>query len=139
MANQNNRNELVVQMVPTIMSLLRTTACIMMVPFCSTLCFNKILVFVKVKFSGIGSVYPAICVNHMISRVFYFYTKLICYFLFPVKYYVMEVMNLVNVIAQYFFTDYYLGSQFWKVGYHSWFLESDVNVLPTMASCRFEM
>ena len=61
------------------------------------------------------------------------------YLYFIVKYYVMEVFNLVNVASQYWFTDYFLGNQFWQVGYQSWFLEGDINVLPTMASCRVEM
>ena len=69
--------------------------------------------------------------------MFYVKQHSICFYL--VKYYIAEILNLVNVTAQYWFTDYFLGNQFWKVGYQSWFLDGDVNVLPTMASCRVEM
>jgi len=56
-----------------------------------------------------------------------------------VKYYFTEVLNLVNVFAQYWFTNAFLGYQFWQVGYVSWasIHELDVTVLPSRATCKF--
>jgi hypothetical protein len=76
--------------------------------------------------------------DNVISTIIFFISFNTIYF--TVKYYITEVLNLVNVVAQYWITDYFLGNQFWKVGYESWSLERlDLNVLPTMASCKMVM
>ena len=58
-----------------------------------------------------------------------------------VKYYITEVLNLLNVFAQYWFTNAFLGYQFWQVGYVSWasIHELDVTVLPSRATCKFSL
>ena len=61
--------------------------------------------------------------------------------IFIVKYYVSEVMNLVNVVAQYFFTDYFLGGngRFMEVGLKGLSLDEHMSILPILGSCKFDM
>ena len=56
-----------------------------------------------------------------------------------VKFYIAEVMNLANAVAQFFFTDYFLDGHFATVGYHGLFLEENETVMPILSSCAFKM
>lgn len=53
------------------------------------------------------------------------------------KFYICEIMNLANAIAQFFFTDYFLDGHFQEVGYNGLFLDEHETVMPILASCAF--
>ena len=55
---------------------------------------------------------------------------------FPVKYYFCEFLNVVNVVAQYYFTDYFLGNQFNRIALDGLALDEHDAVLPILAECR---
>ena len=55
------------------------------------------------------------------------------------KFYIAEVMNFANAVANFFFTDYFLGGHFADVGYHGLFLEENETVMPILSSCVFKM
>jgi len=55
------------------------------------------------------------------------------------KFYIAEVMNLVNAIAMFFFTDYFLDYHFKEVGFNGLFLEEHETVMPIVASCSFTL
>ena len=48
-------------------------------------------------------------------------------------------MNLANAVAQFFFTDYFLGGHFQAVGYNGLFLDEHQTVMPIVSSCKFKM
>ena len=55
------------------------------------------------------------------------------------KFYVAEVMNLVNAIAMFFFTDYFLNYHFKEVGFNGLFLEEHETVMPIVSTCAFTL
>jgi len=56
-----------------------------------------------------------------------------------IKFYIAEVMNLVNSIAIFFFTDYFLDGHFKDVGFNGLFLEEHETVMPIVATCSFKI
>jgi len=55
-----------------------------------------------------------------------------------IKYYVVELMNLFNIVLQYILTDRFLGHQFHKVAV--WGMEADIHesVLPIVTRCEYD-
>lgn len=56
-----------------------------------------------------------------------------------VKFYIAEVLNLANAIAQFFFTDFFLSGHFKSVGFNGLFLNEHESVMPIVASCVFSI
>ena len=55
-----------------------------------------------------------------------------------IKYYVVELMNLFNIVLQYILTDRFLGHQFRNVAI--WGMEADIHesVLPIVTRCKYD-
>ena len=61
--------------------------------------------------------------------------NIIRFILFLGKYYVCEMLNLANLIGQWYFTDRFLRGQFSKIAWGGIRSEEHVSVLPILASC----
>jgi len=53
-----------------------------------------------------------------------------------VKFYACELMNIINISAQFIFTNFFLGNQFGVVAYEGFGNEEHVSVLPITAVCH---
>ena len=63
----------------------------------------------------------------------------ICCASFPVWYYLAELLNVGNVLAQFYFTDYFLDGQFGRIASEGLALEENNSILPILAECRLQM
>ena len=95
--------------------------------------------------SMIWCIFGTLCFVHYCKRFWRKYAKSLnkyhkqttfILFFFPVKFYTCELMNIINISAQFIFTNYFLGNQFGVVAYEGFGNEEHVSVLPITAVCH---
>ncbi len=62
-----------------------------------------------------------------------------CNYSATVKYYICEFLNLVNVVLQFFLTNFFLDGQFNRIAWEGIHLEEHNSVLPILADCRLTL
>ena len=62
----------------------------------------------------------------------------VTYFFYLVKFYVVELLNIVNIIAQSYFTNYFLKGYFGLVALQGLGVDENISILPITASCFWQ-
>ena len=56
-----------------------------------------------------------------------------------VKFYICEVLNAANAVAQFYFTAWFLNGNFSKIATEGLYLEENESVLPILSECKISM
>ena len=56
-----------------------------------------------------------------------------------VKFYICEVLNAANAVAQFYFTAWFLNGNFSKIATEGLYLEENESVLPILSECKLSM
>lgn len=78
--------------------------------------------------------------KHQKALIEYLYLNRGCHNRYALKYFLCEVLNLVHILIQFKFMDWFLGGNFWSYG---WTIATSTEtrpmerVFPTMTKCRF--
>ena len=61
------------------------------------------------------------------------------FFYISVKFYICEVLNAANAVAQFYFTAWFLNGNFSKIATEGLYLEENESVLPILSECKLSM
>ena len=56
-----------------------------------------------------------------------------------VKFYICEVLNAANAVAQFYFTAWFLNGNFSKIATEGLYLEENESVLPILSECKLSL
>ena len=56
-----------------------------------------------------------------------------------VKFYICEVLNAANAVAQFYFTAWFLNGNFSRIATEGLYLEENESVLPILSECKLSM